>query len=161
MPTLTFKFKSSGKTVQEVESTKTLETPTDPPIGIKTPLRLASTPSDGIYAMNHTLLEQIGDNLKNLILTNHGERLGLYDFGANLHPLMSELVANPDLEAEAMTRIRTAVSKYMPHVALEGFSTRVDHSNNADVAKLILRVIYGVPTLNVSNRAIEVVFHLM
>ena len=72
-----------------------------PPIGIVTPLSLDDTGS-GLLSMHYSLADQIADNLRNLVMTNHGERVGIYDFGADLRPLTLEL-AQPIWEEEAMS----------------------------------------------------------
>lgn len=156
----TAKFKSSGKTAIDLAQKRAETEGTPKLLGIRTPIRLGTT-GDGIYAMHTSLIEQIADNLRNLVLTNHGERLGLYDFGANLQPLMSELVGDASLEEEAMSRIRTAVTKWMPHVALETFQVKIDHEHNEHVAKVSLGLTWGVPTLGISGRKLEVRFFLM
>ena len=57
------------------------------PIGIKTPVE--PDPADqGLFLMHTDIKAQIADNLRNLILTNWGERLGNYFFGANLRPIL-------------------------------------------------------------------------
>ena len=83
-----YSFKSVGLTNVETADQKTI-TGRNPPIGIKTPVQFAD--SDGLFAMHTDVLKNIKDNFKNLLLTNHGERLGLYDFGANLRPLVFDL----------------------------------------------------------------------
>ena len=67
-----YSFKSVGRSKREAESRE--ERALRPPIGIKTPIQLSNT--DGIFSMHRDLADQVSDNLKNLILTNHGERLG-------------------------------------------------------------------------------------
>ena len=76
----TLSFKSVGKTAQTL-SEEDVEV-ANFPIGIRTPLSLSDI--DGPLAMNYLLDEQLADNLRNLLQTNFGERLGLYNFGANL-----------------------------------------------------------------------------
>lgn len=152
-------FKSVGRTQTAVAADLSLR-PDTPPLGIVTPLRFGTGP-DGIFAMHHSLPNQIADNLRNLIMTNHGERLGLYDFGADLQPLMAELVSSPGFEDEAVARIRTAVGKYMPFIALETFEKRIDNEHNQHTGRIIMRIGYGIPSLNLKNRAIDVVFYVM
>lgn len=152
-------FKSVGKT-QTTVATERSRRPEAPPLGIVTPLRFGTGP-DGIFAMHRSLPNQIADNLRNLVMTNHGERLGLFDFGANLQPLMSELSSESDFEGEAMARIRTAVGKYMPFVALETFGVRIDNEHNQHTGRIVMRVGYGIPSLDLKNRAIDVVFYVM
>jgi hypothetical protein len=75
----TYSFKSAGKTRQQEKEEVLVSSPV--PYGIKTPLSIAT--KDGILAMNYSLEEQFADNLRNLLQTNWGERLGLFQFGAN------------------------------------------------------------------------------
>ena len=98
-----YSFKSVGTKVKtEEEDTAILK---KPPIGIKTPLSL-DLGRQGLFEMHTDLAKQISDNLRNLILTNHGERLGFYDFGANLRTLVFELGSeNADQKAMILSLI--------------------------------------------------------
>ena len=92
-------------------------TPT--PIGIKTPLRPGG--NNGIFDGHFVLKDQVKDNLRNLMLTNWGERLGLYNFGANLRPLTTEIVGQDSFDAQATERSKGAVDRWMPYVSLDTF----------------------------------------
>lgn len=124
------------------------------PIGIKTPLRLG-TRHDGVFSMHNIVADQLRDNLRNLLLTNHGERLGLYNFGANLQELSMEH-GQETFDVEAIGRIRAAANLFMPYVELRTFESSVgrDESMHAHVVKI--KVIYDVSKLGVSGDAIEV-----
>jgi len=124
-------------------------------IGIKTPLELGSG-RDGLFRMHKDLKDQIKDNFKNLLMTNHGERLGNYNFGANLEELAFEL-ATDEIEKEAISRINNAVGRFMPYISLTGFEAFTEHSDNEHTAKIGVRVLYAVPGLNLSNQVVEVI----
>ena len=124
-------------------------------IGIKTPLELGSG-RDGLFRMHKDLKDQNKDNFKNLLMTNHGERLGNYSFGANLEELAFEL-ATDEIEREAISRINSAVGKFMPYITLNGFEAFTDHADNEHHAKIGIRVSYTVPGLNLSNQVVEVI----
>jgi phage baseplate assembly protein W len=144
------------KSVGETGSARRFKTePNEIPIGIKTPIELGQG-HEGIFTMHTSLRDQIGDNLRNLILTNHGERLGLYNFGANLQELSMER-GNDDFEVEAIIRIREAVSKFMPYVDLQTFESRSNRDNVTGLFRVRIRVTYGVPTLGISRGILEVV----
>lgn len=128
------------------------------PIGIKTPMKLGQG-SEGIFAMHYSIANQIRDNLRNLILTNHGERLGLYDFGANLQELTLELTSEV-FDQELLIRINTAVSKYMPFIALDRLERTIDNLDNANVAKIGLEILYSVPSLNITNQTVKATFYI-
>lgn len=125
------------------------------PIGIKTPLEI-DTEGKSLFKMHFDLANQMDDNLRNLILTNHGERLGLYTFGANLKPLLTDFSNKEDFDTEAMLRINTAVSIYLPFVNLIGFESKVDYENNQYTGKVKINVMYAVPTANLNQRMCEV-----
>lgn len=146
-------FRSVGKTAQAVDT----ETPdkTILPVGIKTPLQLGAV-GEGIFAVHYDLADQVNDNLRNLILTNWGERLGLYDFGANLRELATELTSRDDFDNEAVIRIKNSVSKWMPYVVLNDFIPLIDHEQNEKTAIINFRITYDVPVLGVVNRGLEI-----
>lgn len=129
------------------------------PIGIKTPLSLAG-PDGGLFVMNYDLSKQVADNLKNLLLTNHGERLGHYDFGANLLELTMEL-GTETFDTEAVKRIKTTVAKYMPFVTLSTFQPKIERDSDQPegMSKISVRVGYTVPLAKTGPQAIEVVLY--
>lgn len=150
-----FSFKSVGKTQEDRVTEALVVSPT--PLGIKTPLQPGG--GAGIFAVHYELADVVHDNLKNLILTNWGDRLVAYNLGANLRPLMSELVSLDDFDAQAIERIRGAVSKWMPYVSLETFQSDADKTQNKNTAIIRLTIVYSVPALNVSNKMLQVVLY--
>ena len=152
-------FKSVGKTREQRIANALNNSPT--PIGIVTPLRFGQ---NTLFAMHYSLADSVNDNLRNLILTNWGERLGLYDFGANLRPLLSDYVSQDDFDAKAVERISGAVAKWMPYVSLETFESVVDRQANASsqgTAVIKLMIVYSIPALQVLRRGLEVTLYVM
>ena len=152
----TYSFKSSGKTKATLEAEKE-GIPKKLPIGIRTPIQLSR--EKGIFEMHTDLGQQVSDNLRNLILTNHGERLGFYDFGANLRPLVFDLGAE-DADEEAVERIKKAVGKYMSYVSLVDFQVYIDRFDNKQVAKVGIQVTYSVPLLGKALITMEVMLYV-
>ncbi len=145
-----YDFKSVGDTPEDLESERRVVTKR--PIGIKTPLEFGS--GQNLFKMHYNLLDQIKDNFRNLVLTNYGERLGRYDYGANLMELALELGAE-DIDMVAMKRIKIACKKYMPFINLEGYSTDIDHFENKEVAKVDILVSYSIPTISDKKHGIR------
>ena len=144
----TYSFKSVGKTqeqkkIEEIKKSKI-------PFGIKTPMSLGE---GMIFQMNYDLVEQMADNLKNLLMTNWGERLGLYGFGANLKPLLFNMNNQDDFDNEAIARIKTAVETWMPYVELENFSSTIDRMNKSEFVVRV-KVTYNVPALEIQNKSV-------
>lgn len=152
-----FKFKSSGQMLSDAEKYER-DISFEKLIGIKTPLSLGSG-RDGLFSMHKSLKDQIKDNFRNLLKTNHGERLGDYNFGANLDELSFE-VASDDIEKEAISRISAAISRNMPYISLNNFEAFTEHFDNSHTAKIGIRVVYSIPNLDVAGETIEVILRV-
>lgn len=153
-----YSFKNVGKTRQSQDEEAI--TTSQIPFGIKTPLQLGNS-SEGILSMNFSLSDQFADNLKNLLLTNWGERLGLYDFGANLKPLTTEFVSQEDFDTEAITRIRAAVEKWMPYVTLNTFESTTDRTENNNTGVIKINITYRIPSIEDNDRSLQIVLYVI
>lgn len=143
------------KSVGETGSARRFTTDTNEiPIGIKTPLELGEG-HDGLFAMHTSLKDQIADNFRNLVLTNHGERLGMYNFGANLRELTMER-GTDEFEVECIVRIRDAASKFMPYIDLQTFESKSTKDPHTGLYRTKIRIAYGVPTLGINKCVTEV-----
>ena len=152
-----YSFKSSGESSFS-QKERSSQQVSSPPIGIKTPLALDES-DGGFLKMHYDISNSIHDNLKNLVLTNHGERIFDYRYGANLKELVYELCSE-ETDAEAVRRIQAAVSRYMPYVALNTFEpVKLDPEDEGSVAKIAVRITYTVPAINNRERAIEVILY--
>lgn len=153
----TYSFKSVGKTQTQTKDEELVSTQI--PFGIKTPMQIGGP--EGIFAMNYDLADQFADNLRNLLQTNWGERLGIYNFGANLQPLTTEFVSQDDFDAAAIERIKTAVGKWMPFIDLEDFSSTIDRENNVNTGIVNIVVTYNIPALDVKKKAVQVTLYVI
>ena len=149
-----YDFKSVGETSTMRNESRKLRDQL--PIGIKTPLQLGD--GDNLFKMHNKLEDQIADNLRNLILTNHGERLGQFEFGANLQELTFELGTEQG-DQVAMRRIKHAVGRFLPFVTLDGFATEVEYFNNKEVAKVILFLTYKVMRLTAKQKGLKITLY--
>jgi len=144
-------FKSVG---ERSSASKFQPIANETPIGIKTPLRFGNK-NDGIFAMHFNIADQIQDNFRNLLLTNHGDRLGRYDFGANIKELCFE--HNHDtFDAEAILRIRDAVNKYMPFIEPATFESKPTAGLNGIIERVDITITYDVPRLKIVGKEIVV-----
>ena len=152
-----YNFKSSGAQQTEWVAEQRRDEIILAPIGIKTPMELGNS-YDGIFKMHTDIEDQVQDNFRNLVLTNHGERLGRTDFGANLSELAHELGSEKQ-DQEAIERIKKAVSKYMPFLSLETFTAKVDHHSNMHTAKTVIQITYKVSALSNKKKMLEAVIY--
>ena len=123
-------FKNVGVRQEDAKNNVLSRNVSKTPIGIKTPLELHTTGTE-LLVMHTDLTSQLKDNLKNLILTNHGERVIQYNFGANLRPLLSEFSNKEFFDQEAMLNINTAIRKFMPFITPVDFEAKSDRDQNA------------------------------
>lgn len=131
------------------------------PVGIHTPLSLDFANS-GFLTMNYNVMDQVDDNLRNLLLTNHGERVVNFDFGANLRPLVAEFSNKEDFDSEAMIRINTAITKWMPYVIPVGFESTPQFRGNSFTGVVLILMVYTVPTIMANEtRSLEFTLFVM
>lgn len=151
-----YSFKSVGEKPSLLQTRDEVSAPARLPIGIKTPIQLVG--EGGFFQMHFDNANQIADNLRNLILTNHGERLVHYDFGANLRALTFNL-GQEQFDNEAILRIKRAVNKYMPYVSLETFVSFVEHNDLDVIATVGIRITYRVEALDETTRVLEIILY--
>ena len=126
------------------------------PIGIATPVSLGT---NSLLKMHTSQLKVISDNFRNMLMTNHGDRLGFYDFGANLEELTFEL-GSESADAEATRRIAKTTAKYMPFVSLDTFEPFIEKFDNQHTGKVGIRVTYTVPKISNDMNAVEVLLYV-
>ena len=154
----TYDFSSVGQTEIEFQN-DLVDRLAEIPVGIKTPLELTNSGNSGPLLMRNSLGDQIKDNFRNMLSTNHGDRIILYDFGANLQELTFELGTDSS-DSKAIGRIKKTTSKYMPFINLETFQPiKQDNDAGTGVAFIGIRVIYSVPEINLTNQAVEVILY--
>ena len=157
-----FKFKSVGNVIsdEKFDTTTDRDALANTKIGIKTPP--VNSPSSDIFEMHNDPREQLKDNLKNLILTNQGERLVNTGFGANLKSVLYDFTKDTEYKKTVDDLIRGAVEKFMPVINITEIQSVIideqekNSANRAGLAKLKLRVIFSVPVMRVDNLAVEV-----
>lgn len=148
-------FKNTGtREFQTNISTLNIRNNNNIPISIKTPVQFGE---EEIFSMHKSIEDSIHDNFKNLLLTNHGDRVNNYDFGADLYPLVAEFTSKENFETEAMNRISAAVSKFMPYINLIGFESRPEYINDQFLGTITILIVYSVPVLGINEKSIELV----
>ena len=154
-----YDFQAGGGSLESYRQNRRIGEHERIPIGIKTPMELASV-DGGLFVMSYELTDQIKDNFKNIILTNHGERLGMYDYGANLQELTMELGAEA-FDTEAIRRIKVAVAKYMPYLNLSTFEPVIsnDETKPSGISMIGLRITYSIPLAATATQQMEVVLY--
>ena len=94
-------------------------------IGCELPL---THTQNGFFNRTKTLLEQTRSNIKNLLLTNKGERLGNPTFGTNLLSVVFTQ-ENTDLESRVEEEIRAAMGEWLPFINIVNIETNFSDDN--------------------------------
>ena len=94
-------------------------------IGLELPLDISR---DGVFKRTKTALQQTKSNIKNLLLTNRGERLGNPTFGCNLRSVLFEQ-ENTDIESKIEEEIRQAMGEFLPFVDIQKIETLFSSTN--------------------------------
>lgn len=135
-----YKFKSVGRKARPEEDVLTPEQDRQG-LSFRWPLQ----PAEGATGRTFEILSDpktvTRNNLRTLLATNWGERLGEYDFGANLIEFLSDLEAGFDPEV-ASSRIRETVRFWMPFVDIQEISVVKDEDAPSGIASYNLRVVY-------------------
>jgi phage baseplate assembly protein W len=146
-----YDFNSVGQ-LQSTYQTNQVQTTPNFPIGILTPISFDKI-SSSMFLMSGDLAEQVRDNMRNLLNTNHGERLMQTDFGANLKELAYDFTSESVI-GEALIRISKAVSKFMPFVSLDTFEVSTNNEDSLIVNDILVG--YSIPSIGVVNQKVQI-----
>ena len=91
------------------------------------------------FALTKNSLEQSRHNLKNLLLTHVGERVGQPEFGSNLRALCFEPNDN-NLPEKIEEDVRMSVEKWLPYIDIQTVDTLTDE---AEQNKVFVKITYS------------------
>lgn len=116
--------------------------------GISPKLPLANNKVDGAYELNKTIKQSVNQNLKNLILTNPGERIMDPLFGVGLSKYLFESFSS-FLPGNIESDMSFQVDKYMPFVEILDFATETGMSRSGEPDNLLkIKVEFLIKPLN-------------
>ena len=147
------KFKNSGKLAKDYTRLKNYENKIKSnlkPIGINLPLRRKSSLTESLFEMTYKIEDQVKVNLKNLILTRKGEYLCMPDFGTNLIDAYNSSEID-DIESFVMKDIQKVVSKYMPFLSLNEFTSKKIPETSSHAGYYEIQIGYTISELQHKN----------
>lgn len=95
-------------------------------VGVTLPMTRGNT---GYFTQSTTILEQTKSNLKNLILTRKGERVGLPTFGCDLWKVVFEQITDETKEQARLVVIE-AVDNWLPFLEVAQFDIAENAAEN-------------------------------
>ena len=109
-------------------------------VGLSFPLR-ADNNND--FALTRNSIQQAGHNLRNLLLTHPGERVGNVEFGCRLRELCFEQI-DDELPERIEEEVRRAVTFWLPYISIMEVITLTE---DGDKNKIFVKIKYST-TLN-------------
>lgn len=145
--TRTFSYTADGSDVGSDRSTSVSKQKN--PISIKSPLAISDR--FGAFDMYEDVTSAVTAHVKNILLTNKGERLGNYNFGADVRRIIFE--SNIDNIEDALARsIQDSISDYIPAVELLDMSIFTkEQINDLGINEILLRVTFRIKGINVNS----------
>lgn len=145
--TRTFSYTADGSDVGQDRNTPTVNQKT--PISIKSPMAVSDR--FGAFDMYEDVISAVTAHVKNILLTNKGERLGNYNFGADVRRIIFESdVLN--IEDALAKSIQENITQFIPAVELLDMSifTR-DQINDLRLNEILLRVTFRIKGINLNS----------
>ena len=105
-------------------------------IGLSFPLRKDNNTD---FAMTRNSLQQAKHNLKNLLLTFPGERVGQPEFGSRMREICFEPI-DDNLPTKIEEEVRRAVSSWLPYINIQEVNTLTD---DGDENKIFVEIKYS------------------
>ena len=121
-------------------------------IGVGLPL---THNKSGFFYRTKTSLEQAKSNIKNLLLTKKGERLGNPEFGSDLFRVVFEQEGD-DIESKVEEAIRSAMSRFLPFILVDEIETQFS-SLNKNTLNVSIKFSLNVDTTNTDKLSIDLV----
>tara|TARA_Y100000817_G_C16821310_1_gene529017 strand:- start:367 stop:795 length:429 start_codon:yes stop_codon:yes gene_type:complete len=111
------------------ESAKEIDLDPRKYVGLSFPLR---SDNNNDFALTKNSLQQARHNLRNLLLTQVGERVGQLEFGSNLRALIFE-PDDKNLPIKIEEEVRRATSRWLPYINIQNVQTLSDDGNKNKV----------------------------
>lgn len=112
---------------------------------------LVFKPSDGYYEMNKTVFDAIRQNMKNLVLTNPGERIMDPNYGVGISKYLFENINN-GFDATLTSEVEYQLSRYLPQVTLIDVTVLTSEDRN-DISDngLYVRITYLINSFGITD----------
>ena len=96
----------------------------------------------GVFHSTYTTTDQVKANIKNLVLTNPGERLYHPDFGIAVQGLLFENIT-PGVVSQVTDAINTQINKWLPYVKVKNVDVNTDRLDSNELRIRLDYTIFG------------------
>jgi len=121
--------------------------------GFTPKIPLAPSSQDGFYGLTKTLVENVKQNLKMIVLTSPGERIMNPNFGVGIRHLLFENFSD-NLYRTFKTRLNEQIELYLPIVEIINVNfldinkDKIDN-NSAESNVLAVEIEYAITNMNI------------
>jgi len=112
----------------------------DPDVNIGLKLPMNHDEGSGFFPGHSTTLSQTSSNIRNLLLTNRGERVGQPTFGADLLLTLFEPMSEELIESVTQ-KISESMADWLPHVIVGKLNVQPD---DIEPNKLIIEIEFSL-----------------
>lgn len=95
-------------------------------IGVVLPVRLGQS---GMFDQSTSIIQQVRSNLKNLILTKKGERVGQPELGCDIWKILFDPISEDTLDL-ARDSVISAVDRWLPFIEITDFEISSTETQN-------------------------------
>ena len=124
-----------------------LEKDLDPDVKIGISLPMDHTDGSGFFPGTSTTLTQTSSNIRNLLLTNKGERVGQPEFGCGVLNVLFEPMSD-DLVEDVRTEIEDSIAFWLPHVTINNIGVDRDEAEPQQLNIIIEFALTIQPTVH-------------
>ena len=124
-----------------------LEKDLNPDVKIGISLPMDHINGSGFFPGTSTTLTQTSSNIRNLLLTNKGERVGQPEFGCGLLQVLFEPMSD-DLLESVRSEIEEPIAFWLPHVTINNISVERDEAEPHQLNILIEFALAIQPTVH-------------
>ncbi len=117
-----------------------LEKDLDPDVKIGIPLPMDHADGSGFFPGTSTTLTQTSSNIRNLLLTNKGERVGQPEFGCGLLQILFEPMSDTLLD-DIKSEIESSIAQWLPHVLVSTLNVK---TGEEDPNQLIIEIEFSL-----------------
>ena len=112
-------------------------------VGVTLPFKRGLT---GDFQQSKTIREQAFSNIKNLILTGKGERLGQPTFGCDVNTIIFEPITESTADS-IETSVRDAIATWLPYITVQNVYVSYDEQ---DTNKILVQMEYTIDSDDVN-----------
>jgi len=109
-----------------------------------------------VFKLNYTTLDQASANARNLLLTNHGERIMLPDFGCDLYRSLFENLTEEFVQS-TKDKIKDQFDTWLPYIFINDLQIKYHDTDSNSANRVFLQIVISLQNNKFDTRSIDLV----